>query len=433
MLNFTESNYDVIVVGSGPGGATTAKELTKKGKKVLILEKGPNPKLKDSFWQFFKYLLFPFRSMLITRDFLGIVRGIITGGSSRFYYATCFKIPHEMLKKYDIDVVKEEKEARKELPIAPLKDEMMTPMAKRIMKAAQSLGYNWQKFEKFMYQEKWTSDSSFGYYGDNNDIKWTARISIDEAVELGAELINGATVLRVISDNGSATGVQCKIKGKRYIIKADKIVIAAGGIGSPVILRKSGIKEAGYNYFFDPLITVCGKVDDLKAQNEIPMSGGVHMESEGYMMTDMSLPFIVDAIFTAQVFRFHRIFSQKKSLRIMIKARDTLGGSLTNSGQVRKRLLKEDKDKLNQGAARAKEILKAAGAKGIFKTWYLAAHPGGTVKIGELLDSNLQSVDLQNLYVCDCSVIPEAWGLPPTLTIVSLGKRLAKHLAGEKK
>ena len=31
-----------------------------------------------------------------------------------------------------------------------------------------------------------------------------------------------------------------------------------------------------------------------------------------------------------------------------------------------------------------------------------------------------------------CSVIPEAWGLPPTSTIIGLGKRLAKHLAAEK-
>jgi choline dehydrogenase-like flavoprotein len=36
-----------------------------------------------------------------------------------------------------------------------------------------------------------------------------------------------------------------------------------------------------------------------------------------------------------------------------------------------------------------------------------------------------------NLYVSDCSVIPEAWGLPPTLTILGLAKRLSKHLLSE--
>ena len=70
---------------------------------------------------------------------------------------------------------------------------------------------------------------------------------------------------------------------------------------------------------------------------------------------------------------------------------------------------------------------------GIYKTWKLAAHPGGTVRIGHMLDSNLKLKGYENLYVCDCSVIPEPFGLPPVLTLVCLGKRLAKHLTGEKK
>jgi choline dehydrogenase-like flavoprotein len=33
--------WDYIVVGSGAGGATVARELTKRKKKVLVIEGGP--------------------------------------------------------------------------------------------------------------------------------------------------------------------------------------------------------------------------------------------------------------------------------------------------------------------------------------------------------------------------------------------------------
>ena len=112
----------------------------------------------------------------------------------------------------------------------------------------------------------------------------------------------------------------------------------------------------------------------------------------------------------------------------MIKIKDDLAGRLTDGGGVRKKLTRNDKEKLMKGYEHAKKILQNAGATGIYKTWYLAAHPGGTVKIGEFLDSNLKVKNYENLYVCDCSVIPEPWGLPPVLTILCLGKRLAKHL-----
>jgi hypothetical protein len=203
-----------------------------------------------------------------------------------------------------------------------------------------------------------------------------------------------------------------------------------GGIGSPVILRASGLKHAGYDFFFDPLIGVRGTVDDINVPlSEIPMSAGIHMQNEGYMMTDMVYPAAFTALFTAQVFRFDKMFSQRNTLQILVKSKDELGGKLTDRGGVRKILDKTEKQKLAKGYERAREILENAGAKSIFKTGYMAAHPGGTVKVGDLLDSDLKT-EYENLYVCDCSVIPEAWGLPPTATIIGLGKRLAKHLAG---
>ena len=419
---------DAIVVGSGPGGATVARELSRKGKAVLVLEWGDNAPLTGSFRQGAGALLFPGRSLLLTPQLLGLVRGITTGGSTIYYYATSFPVPFDMLKSSGIDIRDEVKELKEELPVAPLKDEMVGPMSKRLMDSARELGYGWKKLDKFMYQDRWRPEYRFGHYGDPHGVKWSARMYVEQAVANGAKLINGAKVKRVLFDGRQAIGVEF-IKGrKKYKALAPKIVVSAGGIGTPVILRASGIKRAGYDFFFDPLIGVRGTVKDFDVPtSEIPMTAGMHMEDEGYMMTDMAHPCAMTALFAAGAFRFHKMFSRQNTLQIMVKAKDELGGKLTDNGGVRKILDKKDKQKLKRGYQRAKEILKNAGAKGIFKTQYLAAHPGGTVKIGDLVDSDLMT-EYDNLFVCDCSVIPEAWGLPPTTTLIGLGKRLAKYI-----
>jgi choline dehydrogenase-like flavoprotein len=124
----------------------------------------------------------------------------------------------------------------------------------------------------------------------------------------------------------------------------------------------------------------------------------------------------------------HRALSKHRMLLMMIKIKDDLGGRITKRGGIRKSLSSADKKKLEKGYKRAKKILKHAGAEQIYHGGEVAAHPGGTVKIGELIDSDLKTAH-DNLYVCDCSVIPEAWGLLPTLTLLGLGKRLARHLS----
>jgi choline dehydrogenase-like flavoprotein len=429
-LNIDDQRIDVIVVGTGPGGATVAKELSQRNKRVLILEWGDNDPLTGSFWQGARTLLVPGKSLLLTNQLLGLARGITTGGSSIYYCATCFPVPFEMLKSYGIDIVNEVDETITELPVAPLKDEMVGPMSKRIMESAHDLGYNWEKLDKFMYQDRWKPEYKFGHYGDPHRVKWSARMFVEEALDNGAVLMNRAKATKVIIEDKTAVGVEYTKGRKKSKVFASKVIISAGGIGTPVILRASGIKRAGYDFFFDPLIGVRGTIKDINVPNsEIPMSAGVHMEDEGYMMTDLAHPFAFTALFAAEVFRFDKMFDRSNTLQIMVKAKDTLGGRLTDRGGVRKNLDKNDKWKLLRGYERAKRILNNAGAKDIFKTWYLAAHPGGTVKIGEIVDSNLKT-EYENLYVCDCSVIPEAWGLPPTSTIIGLGKRLAKHLSG---
>lgn len=421
-------HYDIIIIGSGPGGATIAKELSEKGKKVLILEWGSNTPVKGSFLQCALNAGIPGKSLLFAnKNLLGMVRGICTGGSSIFYCATAFDPPYKMLNSYGISIENEIKELKKELPITPLSDELIGPAAKLIMGSAIDLGYAWNKLNKFIYQDKCKVGCSKCSYGCPYGAKWTARNFIESATNKGAELISNAKANKIIIENNTAIGVEYNKSFKSQKVFADKIIVAAGGIGSPVILRQSGIYEAGYDFFFDPLIMVYGTVHDLCSKGEPQMAAGIHIKDEGYVMTDLSFPTPLFAAQSILKFKPFRMVSKTKTLMIMVKAKDDLGGKITPKGGVRKSLTKEDNQKLKKGYDRARKILKNAGAKNIFSGSQLAAHPGGSVKIGHIIDSNLKTRH-DNLYVCDCSVIPEAWGLPPTLTLLGLGKRLAKHL-----
>jgi choline dehydrogenase-like flavoprotein len=187
----SESNkFDAIIIGSGPGGATVARDLSKKKKKVLILEWGGNAPIRGSFLQIAQFGVFPGRSLLFTdMTLMAMFRAIITGGSSIMYYATAFDPPLAMLKSYGVDISKEVEELKKELPIAPLSDELTGPMAKRIMESAQGLGHNWQKLNKFIYQDKCRINCDKCNLGCPYEAKWNARMYIDEAVKKQNEKI----------------------------------------------------------------------------------------------------------------------------------------------------------------------------------------------------------------------------------------------------
>ncbi|MDT8307019.1 MAG: GMC family oxidoreductase N-terminal domain-containing protein, partial [Anaerolineae bacterium] len=425
-----DGGFDAIVVGSGPGGGSVANELSKRGRKVLILEKGTGEAIAGTIAQTIRMALIPGRGLHFTPQLLGLIHAITLGGSSIIYYANAFEPPYEVFDRYGIDLRAEVAAVKAELPIAPLADGLLGPAAQSIMTSARELGYAWNPLPKLVYQDKCRTNCDKCVMGCPYGAKWTSRRSVEEACEDGAVLLTGAGVERVLQEDGRAVGVAFTQRGEQQRAYARTIILAAGGIGTPLILRQSGIHNAGSDFFFDPLIFAIGEGDEQHGGKEFPMATGCSFPEEGYLLTDLVLPQWLYWLFTAQVLRFDRLPAHSRALPIMIKARDELGGQLTKRGGVRKRLSETERKRLRHGYEHARRILTNAGARKIYKTWYLAVHPGGTAKINDVVDANLKT-EVDNLYVCDCSVIPEAWGLPPSLTLLALGKRLGKHLAGE--
>ena len=77
---------EVIVVGSGPGGATIARELARAGKRVLLLERGQDHRPRSYYGTYLGALLYTDRgSLLFTEEGLNIVRPMMVGGATSMY------------------------------------------------------------------------------------------------------------------------------------------------------------------------------------------------------------------------------------------------------------------------------------------------------------------------------------------------------------
>ncbi len=420
--------FDTVIVGSGPGGATVAAELAGRGLRVAILEMGEAAPVTGGAVQTIRELWRPGRSLFLTTGLLAVLRGVTVGGSSIYFWGTAWDPPDELFRRHGVDISAEVEQTKRELGVAPLPVELFGPAARRIMEAATGLGYDWKPLPKFLDPALIGGPVMGSYGAPSYAAKWNARKAVDDAVAAGAMLLTGAQVRRVLRSDGVAAGVEFVRHGKAQTVLAPTVVVAAGGIGSPVILRASGITDAGTSFFCDPLVAVTGALPGPRHGVELPMVGGALFAGDGYMLTDMSVPAWVHAVMHAQVGRFDRVPGHGHTAAIMVKVRDDVQGSITPRGGIRKRLTAGDRDKLDHGAERAARILRAAGARRLARTLPFAAHPGGTVPLGRLVDRDLRT-ELPGLYVCDASVISDPWGLPPTLTLIGLGKRLARHLA----
>jgi choline dehydrogenase-like flavoprotein len=418
--------YDALIIGSGPGGASVAREASRRGLRVLVLERGSAAPVAGTLGQMASMAAVPGKGAFFHRDASLLVRGLTAGGSSTLNFATAAAPPLARFAALDIDLAPALAECRAELPMSPLPDDLIGPMATRIMQAAQSAGLPWQKLDKMIRPQICRTGCWRCVYGCPFGAKWTARDLLDEAVRHGAQLIDEARATRVLLENGRAVGVEFAHDGKLHEARAGIVVLAGGGIGSPRLLHSSGLGPRKVPFFSDPVVAVMGSVADVDGGAEVPMAAGMALPEQGLSFSDLTLPKPMYQAFALQVGRLDRLLAHRRTLSIMVKIRDEAGGA-TGPRWADKTLQAPDRRKFADGVALARRVLESAGARHVFKSWHFAAHPGGTIPIGAGVDSNLQT-PTPGLYVCDASVLPAPWGLPPTLTLLCLGKRLGQQL-----
>ena len=426
MKKDAEKHYDVIVVGSGAAGCTVAREMTKKGKKVLLLEKGGRMEWLGNTATVAAMIDIP----TLLRNYRDIVIFVNNyGGASNICAGCAVPPPKKIFDPLGIDLTKEAAEAKSEMWIQSMPDELIGENNMRLLEAANSLGFHWQKVDKFIDAAK-CSGSGDCMLGCKTGAKWTGRVYGDEAVAGGADLKLHASVKDVIVENGKAVGVALK-NGQRYYGKA--VVLSSGGLNNVHMLRGAGIDEAGRGLCCDWLSFVQGVIPGTNSLGATPMSVGTleHYNDDGICILPVAPNWALFLGIVALSGPKHllKMANFMRYTSIMVKVQDDVVGEIKKGRAFSKPLTANDQKKIDKGVEIITKIFKKAGAKesSVYPMKAAGAHPSATCRIGHILDTNLET-QIRDLYCCDASVFPSSLGAPTVWTVVSLGKRLSKHL-----
>lgn len=427
---------EVVVVGSGPGGATVARELARAGRQVVILERGRDYRRLPYYGTYLGALIYTDKhSFLFTEEGLNIIRPLMVGGATSMYCGSAARPPAWLKERYGVDLDAYVDEAMEELQIRPLPPELRGVASTRVAEAAHDLGYDWQPLDKFMNPARCPRAFDCGakcMLGCRCGAKWNAAEWVDQAVAAGGRLITQAQVTDLIVEHGQVGGVRGRLRSRQpFQVEAETVVLAAGGIGSPLILQRAGLAEAGQGMAMDTTVMVYGTTSEPGIGHEPPMTWAYADDELGAMFSTLIDPWLLYPLIAALKGLKYPLTWPRwgRTLGVMIKLKDELSGALSIKGWISKGMTPADRQRLNQAAIVARRILLQAGCDegSIFITPPRGTHPSATVRIGQMLDRNLET-EVKGLYVCDASVFPEALDRPTVLTIIGLGKRLAAYL-----
>jgi choline dehydrogenase-like flavoprotein len=425
-----------IVVGSGAGGATAARELTRNGVEVVVLEAGPRSKpfTRRVGWteplrragllggvSSVSRFIPAYRADRSDEELL-LIRGVTMGGCT---VVSCGNMVRAEvgLREIGLDLSGEFESLERQIGVRTVPEERWRPTTKKLFRSAEEMGFGPKATPKAVDMERCIS-CGLCEAGCTTGARWDSRRFLAEAERAGCDVRSGSVVRSVVIDHGKATGVRVEADGRERTIKGDVIVLAAGGIGTAQILRASGVPPSDM-LWADLVLTVGGSSKGALQLEEPPMVW--FSQRDGYIIS----PYL--DVLSHWFHRPWRDVGVRDRVGVMIKLAEVPNGRVLEDGSVVKPVDPTDQQKLLKAGQEVRELMERAGVDAPYVDGLLhGGHLGGTVPLRkEDVASMHPSILPDGLWVADLSLLPRSQGLPTMLTAAALAMRVSHRIRSE--
>ncbi len=483
---------DVVVVGSGAGGALVARELAVAGRSVIVLEEG-------GYYRPEEYgKLSPSTALgTLAREaglglavglgdtpIMSVLAGKCVGGSSVLTGGVCFRIPEDVLQHWSTDLGLDSltpehlapyfEEIEKALSVETVAESMRSRSTELFVEGAERLGIPMKSLRRNTPGCKGASRCNFGCPNG-------AKMSVDvvmlpEARAHGATIISDALVEAIDVERGTARGVRGRFldaqtgePGVAFEVRARVVVIACGSLHTPILLRRSGLHNVhvGRHLTLHPAFRVGAlfeeKIDGWDGAMQSVYSD--HFADEGLTLVGVyTAPSVLAAAFPGVGREHRRIVKSLPHLAFFgAMIHDEGGGRvmrwLGREPLITYRMSARDRHRLWRGVGILGELAFAAGARQVLlpifgekpiaslaqlralvaspprasKVECMSFHPLGSAKMSQsprdgVVKPTGETWSTRNLFVADGSVLPTSIGVNSQLPVMAMALRIARGI-----
>lgn len=482
---------DVVIVGTGAGGAPMASRLAQAGWRVVVIEEGRHYQATDFNGDPVQATRELYRDLSLTATLgtppVPLPLGVAVGGTTLINSGTCFRTPEPLFDEWkrsvglgDLryqDLLPHFDAIEQTLHVADTPFELMGRNNQLFAKGAQRLGYSGRPLRG---NRKDCQGAGVCVWGCPNGAKQSTNLNyVPQALAAGAQVYTSARMSRVLlsKDSQQAVGIEGDLLDDRreprgrFQVDAPIVVLACGAIGTPHLLLRQGLAnrsgEVGKNLRLHPCAKVVALFDEpVESWNGVPQSYLVdEFANEGILMEGFWVPpgFLSIALpaFGERLKNLMSDYRHMAGFGVMV--------SDTSAGRVRAgpggrplmtySLNRDDTATFAKGIARACEIYFAAGAREVLPPVHgvpslkslddlatlerrrihasdlelVAFHPMGTCRMGDdprksVVNAQLESHDVRGLYIADASIFPSSLGVNPQISIMAFSSLAAQGL-----